>query len=38
MPLFQVSDNDGRWNVNADDVGGLIKQLRDAYIENFMNQ
>jgi len=38
MPLFQVSNNDGRWNVRADDVGEVIKHLRDAYVENYMNQ
>lgn len=38
MPLFQVSDNDGRWNVKADDVGDVIKHLRDAYVANIMNQ
>ena len=38
MPLFQVSDNDGRWNVKADDVGDVIKHLRDAYVAKIMNQ
>ena len=38
MSLFQVSDNDGRWNVKADDVGEVIKYLRDAYVANIMNQ
>lgn len=38
MPLFQVSNNDGRWNVRADDVGEVIKHLRDAYVEKYMNQ
>ena len=38
MPLFQVSDNDGRWNVNADDIGEVIKHLRDAYVTKLLNQ
>lgn len=38
MPLYQVSDNDGRWNVKADDVGDVIKHLRDAYVAKIMNQ
>lgn len=38
MPLFQVSDNDGRWNVKTDDVGDVIKHLRDAYVAKIMNQ
>ena len=38
MPLFQVSDNDGRWSVKADDVGDVIKHLRDAYVTKLLNQ
>lgn len=38
MPLFQVSDEDGRWNVKADDVGDVVKHLRDAYVTNIMKQ
>ena len=38
LPLFQVSNSDGRWNVKAEDVGGVIRHLRDAYAENYLKQ
>ena len=38
MPLFQVSNNDGRWNVKAVDVGDVIMHLRNIYVENIMNK
>lgn len=38
MTLFRVSEQDGRWNVKADDVGDVIKHLREAYVTKIMNQ
>ncbi len=38
MPLFQVSNYDGMWNVKAGEVGEVIEHLREAYIKKVMNQ
>jgi hypothetical protein len=36
MPLFQVSNNEGRWNVKPEETGEVIKHLREACVENYM--
>ena len=38
MPLFQVSNYDGLWNVKSGDVGEVLKHLREAYIKKVMSQ